>query len=130
MTKAKETKIFYCEKYKELKTIVANKKIKFSNHQYSTSDVVVIKALEKMPTVEYYEDAMKKKAIKLDANTMQKLESSVRNELLKTMEKSVREELKKELEEEVRQEIEADIRDEITEEVTLKVKADLAKKSK
>ena len=72
--KEKASVRFWCEQHKEMRTLIAGRKIKFSNHEFSTNDPVVIAGLEKLDCVERYEEAMKKKHRKLDAKKMTKLD--------------------------------------------------------
>jgi len=105
-TENKPSVRFWCEQHKEMRTLIAGRKVKFSNHEYNTTDPVVIAGLDKLDCVERYEEAMKKKHLKLDAQTMTKLEAQVKAEL----KKELREEVRMELEAELRAEIEAELK--------------------
>jgi len=107
---AKETKnasvAFYCKRYKELKTLVAGRKICFSNHQYTSSEPVVIAALDKIDDIERYDEFLKKSTVKVNATVMARLEEEVKEEL----KKDLKEEVKLELEAELREDIEAELK--------------------
>lgn len=106
---------FWCENHKEMRTLIAGRKIKFINHEYSTSDPVIIAGLEKLAEVEDYEEAMKKKMVKVDKTTMTKIEAEVKEE----MKKKIYEEEKVKMEKELRKEIEKELRVKIEEELRL-----------
>lgn len=92
-------KRFYCERYKELRTLIAGRKVKFINHEFFTSDPILIAGLEKLDSVEPFNDAMKRKAVRLDSKTMEKLRAEVKAELKKEMREAVRKELDEEMRE-------------------------------
>ena len=100
---------FYSSKYKDLRLVVGDKRVKFINHEFVTSDPILIHHLDNAKGVDRYDIAMKKKSLALDKHAMKKLSEDVKAELREELTPVIREELEAKLREEIRAEIEAEL---------------------
>lgn len=120
---------FYSPKYPALKTVIAGRKIEFIDHEFATSDPIIIKGLDKLASVQRYEKHVKKEQLKFNKEAVKDIEAEIKQELTAKLEKELVATLKKELtptvEKELKKELEPAIKEQLKKDLAEEVRLEL-----